>query len=171
MKKLICLLIVLCVFPAFAFAEGFGITIPEFIKQYNDFSFDKPIADISTGKVFGEGDLQYIRLKADEGVEIFLRYSDNVESELSGIIIMQKESSTDFEKLLSVATSTAYILSRKATNDLKSAYYQPYQAVCESVSYYGYSGKSTPVSVTGYTLEYQIDNGTRQIYIISRDEE
>lgn len=169
MKKLVSFLLIICIVPAFAFADGFGMTIPEFIRSYNNYSFDKQIEDISNGKVFGSGDTQYIRLKADEGVEIFLRYSENVDSELSGIIIMQKESSTDFEKLIAVATSATYVLSNNADIDISSAYYQHYQAVCETISYYGYCGKSAPVSAKGYTVEYQIDNGTRQIYIAPTD--
>lgn len=169
MKKLFALILFLCLIPVVVLADGFGITVPEFIEQYNDYSYDKTIEDISNGKVFGEGDTQYIRLKADDGVEIFLRYSDNVESELLGIIIMQRESSTDFEKLLSVATSTAYILSKNITDDATEIMNHPYRAVCETIAYYGYSGESVPVSVTGYTAQYQIDGGTRQLYIAPRE--
>lgn len=170
MKRTICILIVMCLLPVFAFAEGFGMTVTKFIEKYNDYSYDKTIADINTGKVFGEGDLQYIRLKADDGVEIFLRYSGNVESELTGIIIMQSEKSTEFEKLLSVAISATHILSNKLSDDATEIVNHPYRAVGEAVSYYGYSGESIPVSVTGYTVMYQIDNGTRQIVIAPKDE-
>ena len=168
MKKFICLITIICLIPVFALADGFGMTVPEFIEKYNEHSYDKPIEDINNGKVFGEGDTQYIRLKADDGVEIFLRYSDNVESELSGIIIMQRESSTDYEKLLSVAASATYVLS-KQSDDAVTAYYQHYQVVCEAISYYGYSGESVTVNADNYSVLYQIAQGTRQLYIATKD--
>lgn len=169
MRKAIAILLLVCLMPSFSFAAGFGLTVTEFIENYNERSTDKPIEPISNGKVFGSGDTQYIRLKADNGVEIFLRYSDTVDSELSGIIVMQKESSTDFEKLLSVATSVTYVLSNNATDDTSDAYYQHYQVICEAISYYGYSGKSISTYAKGYTAQYQIDDGTRQIYIAPID--
>lgn len=169
MKKTIAILLLVCLMPSFSFADGFGLKVTEFIEYFNERSSDKPIEPITNGKVFGSGDTQYIRLKADDGVEIFLRYADTVDSELSGIIIMQKASSTDFEKLLSVATSATYVLSNNATDDINDAYYQHFQVICEAVSYYGYSGKSISTYAKGYTVQYQIDDGTRKIYIAPVD--
>lgn len=165
MKRLFAILLFVCILPICAFADGFGLTIPEFIQNYNERSSDKPIEDIRNGEIFGTEDRQYIRLKADDGVEIFLQYLNSVDSELTGIVIMQKESRTDYEKLISVAASVTYVLSHNATDDTSSAYYQHFQVICEAISYYGYSGKAITSYATGYALQYQIKDGTRQMFI------
>ena len=171
MKRFVSVLIACMLFVSLASADSFGLSVKRFVAEYN-YQSDKRLESIDSGTVFGSGDSQYMRLNADTGVDIFLRYADSVDSDLTGIIVMQDANSTDMEKFISVCTTATYVLSGYTVDpeDFTRRYYQPYFSVCSALSYYGYSGKSSPVSVIGYTVQYQIQDGNRQLAISPNDQ-
>ena len=171
MKKLVLVTIVLALVTSFAVAEGFGISVKEFVEKYNNYSYDKPLADLESGTVFGSGDTQFIRIKAETGVEIFLGYSQNTSNTLTGIVVMQSATNADFERFISVCQNAAYIVITNLVpfENHAERVMGPGYVVADAIAQYAYLGRSGYTSTTEVVSSYEVSDETRKFYLSPKD--